>query len=260
MKRKLNLENKKFLYIFMEEFKSYFVSPIAYIVISIFLVVTGWFFFSTFFIYNQTYLRDFFSLLPIIFTFIIPAITMKLFSEEKNIGSYEILLTLPVSFIDVILGKLLAAISFVIIMLLPTLSYAICISFLGKLDWGPVIGGFIGAIFLGGAYSAIGIFTSSLTKNQIIAFILSLAICFILTFIDRILFFIPQSLIGFFNYLASGYHFQNISKGIIDFRDILYFVSIGFIACYGINLTMQETIIIVQKSNKITQIQRMPDY
>jgi len=96
----------RFIHIFKKEFKSYFVSPIAYIVISVFLLVTGWFFFATFFLFNQADLRNFFGLLPITFSFVIPAITMRLFSEELNVGSYELLLTLPVTYTDIIIGKL----------------------------------------------------------------------------------------------------------------------------------------------------------
>jgi len=167
--------------IFKKEFKTYFITPIAYIVISIFLIVTGWFFFSTFFIFNQATLRNFFGLLPITFSFVVPAITMRLFSEEFNIGSYELLLTMPVTSREVIVGKFLASVAFIAAVLLPTLTYPVTISFLGNLDWGPVWGGYIGAILLGAAFCAIGIFASSLTRNQIISFITGMAICFALT-------------------------------------------------------------------------------
>jgi len=231
---------KKALKIFYREFKGYFVSPIAYIVISIFLVITGWFFFSTFFLYNQAELRSFFDLLPITFAFIIPAITMRLFSEEFNTGSYELLLTMPVSTGDIILGKFLAALAFAAIMLLPTLSYGIFISSIGDLDIGPWLGGYIGAILLAGAFSAIGLFASSITHNQIIAFILGMAICFVLVLLDKILFFMPESILNIIEYLGADYHFQNISKGILDSRDIIYFVSISFIMLYGTNFVVQE--------------------
>ena len=225
--------------IFQKEFMAYFVSPIAYIVISIFLLVTGWFFFMVFFLYNQADLRDFFTLLPIIFSFVVPAVTMRLFSEELNIGSYEILLTLPVTSRDVILGKFLAGVAFIAAMLVPTLAYPITVSLLGQLDWGPVAGGYIGAVLLGAAFSAIGLFASSLTRNQIIAFIIGMAICFALTLIDKMLFFLPQSLLGVFEYLGADFHFQNISKGIIDSRDILYFLSVSFVGLYGAHLALE---------------------
>jgi ABC-2 type transport system permease protein len=226
--------------IFKKEFASYFVSPIAYIVMSVFLVVTGWFFFSTFFLHNQANLRNFFGLLPITLTFVIPAITMKLFSEELNVGSYEVLLTLPVTFVDVVLGKFLAALVFVATMLLPTLAYPLTVSFLGQLDWGPVAGGYIGALLLSAAFCGVGLFASSLTRNQIVAFIIAMAICFSLTIIDKMLFFLPQSLLGLLEYLGADFHFENISKGVIDSRDIVYFLSLTFASLYGAHLTMQE--------------------
>jgi ABC-2 type transport system permease protein len=227
-------------HIFKKEFRTYFVSPIAYIVISIFLLVTGWFFFSTFFLYNQASLRNFFALLPITFAFVVPAVTMRLFSEELNVGSYEILLTMPVTFQEVVLGKFLAAVVFIAAMLIPTLAYPITVSFVGELDWGPVAGGYIGAILLGAAFAAIGLFASSLTRNQIIAFIIGTAICFSLTLLDKMLFLLPQSLVGLLEYLGADFHFENISKGIIDSRDIIYFLSVSFVALYGAHLAMQQ--------------------
>ncbi|MDX2498637.1 MAG: ABC transporter permease subunit [Desulfobacterales bacterium] len=223
-----------------KEFKDYFISPIAYIVISIFLLVTGWFFFTTFFYYNQADLRNFFGLLPITFAFLIPAVTMRLFSEEMNVGSYELLITLPVTFKDVLLGKFLAGVLFVAAALLPTLAYPICIAFMGQLDWGPVAGGYLGALLLGAAFVAVGLFSSSLTRNQIIAFTVGMAICFSLTLIDKMLFFFPNSLLGVIGYLGADFHFQNIAKGIVDSRDILYFLSVVFIGLYGTHLVMQE--------------------
>lgn len=230
---------KNIRHILGKELKSYFIAPIAYIVIAIFLLVTGWFFFSTFFLYNQASLRNFFSLLPIIFSFIIPAVTMRLFSEELHIGSYEVLMTLPVTFWEVIAGKFLAALTFVMIMLLPTLSYAVTIALLGKVDLGPIVGGYIGALFLGALFSAIGLLASALTRNQIIAFIIGMSICFALTLIDKMLFFLPESLLGVLEYSGADFHFQNIAKGILDSRDILYFASASFMALYAANLVMQ---------------------
>ena len=227
-------------HVFKRELNVYFVSPIAYIVISIFLLVTGWFFFTTFFLYNQATLRNFFALLPMTFSFVVPAITMRLFSEELNVGSYEILLTLPVTFLDVVLGKFLAGLAFVSIMLLPTLAYPVTVSMLGQLDWGPVVGGYLGAVLLGASFTAIGLFASSLTRNQIIAFIVGMAICFTLTLIDKMLFFLPQGFLGILEYLGADFHFENISKGIIDSRDVLYFLSVCFVALYGTHLALQE--------------------
>ncbi len=232
---------KNTINIFKKEFNAYFVSPIAYIVISIFLLIVGWFFFSTFFLEGHVSLTKLFSLLPIMFTFIIPAITMRLFSEELNVGSYELLLTLPVRNIDVILGKFLASLSFIAVMLAPTVFYAISIGFVGELDLGPVIGGYLGAIVLGGSFSAIGIMASSLTRDQVIAFIVGMAICFSLTFIiDYVLFFLPDSFVSFFQHLSARFHFENISKGVINSRDFIYFISVSFIALYITNMVLEK--------------------
>lgn len=229
---------RQFPHILKKEFADYFVSPIAYIVIAIFLIVTGWFFFSTFFLYNQATMRNFFTLLPIIFSFVIPAVTMRLFSEETHQGSYELLLTMPVTHMDVVMGKFSAAVVVACAMLLPTLAYPVTISFMGPIDWGPVIGGYIGAILLAGAFSAIGLFASSLTDNQIIAFIIGTAVCITLALINQMLFFVPSSILGVISYIGAGIHFENISKGIIDSRDIIYFLSVIFIFLYGTYISL----------------------
>lgn len=224
----------------IKEFKDYFISPIAYIVIALFLIVTGWFFFSTFFIYGRADLRDFFALLPMTFSFFIPAITMRLFAEEKNVGSYETLLTMPVSFTHIAVGKFLAATAFAAAMLIPTLSYPLFIAAIGDLDFGPVIGGYLGAILLAGAYCSMGLFASSLTRNQIIAFIIGCALCFTLAILDRMLFFMPESLIATVQFLGANAHFTNISKGIIDSRDLLYFASVVFVFIFSTYISMKE--------------------
>ena len=231
---------KQLFQIFKRELYAYFFSPIAYIVIAIFLIVTGWFFFSTFFLFNQVSLRNFFALMPIMFSFVVPAVSMRLFSEELNIGSHELLLTMPVSIRQVVMGKYLAGTFFMVIMLLPTFSYPLTISFMGQLDWGPVVGGYVGAFMLAGSYCAVGIFASSLTRNQIIAFIIAMAICFGLTMLDKMLFFIPGALLGLFGYLGADAHFVNFTKGIIDTRDILYFASVAFVGLYGTHMVIEE--------------------
>jgi ABC-2 type transport system permease protein len=150
------------------------------------------------------------------------------------------LLTMPVTIRDVILGKFFASVALVAAMMIPTLAYPLTVSLMGQLDWGPVAGGYLGAILLGAAFCAVGLFASALTRNQIIAFIVGLAICFTLTLIDKMLYFLPRSLLGVFAYLGADYHFQNIAKGIIDTRDILYFASVCFVGLYGAYLALQQ--------------------
>jgi ABC-2 type transport system permease protein len=225
---------------FVKEFKTYFVSPIAYIVIAIFLMITGWFFFSTYFLRGQASLTYFFEMLPYMFSFIAPAITMKLFSEEYNTGSYEMLLTLPVTLPQILFAKLAAAAAFIAVMLAPTVVYALSVSWTGDLEWAPVIGGYIGALLLGVAFSSIGLFVSSLTRNQIIAFILAAGVCFGLTMLDLALFFLPGPVLDVVQFLAVRSHFESIAKGVLDSRDLIYFFSLVFISLYAAYLALCE--------------------
>lgn len=230
----------KIPYIIMKrELSAYFSSPIAYIVISAFLVFSGFFFFKDFFYLNQADMRGFFQLLPLIFTFVIPAVTMRLFSEEKQSGTLEILLTLPVTTRDAVLGKLMAGTVFSWLMLVPTLAYAVTVIVSGKPDAGPIIGGYSGALLLGAAYSAIGVFASSITKNQIVAFIAALSFSFFLWLIDKVMVYLP-SWTSMFDYLGSDYHFQNIARGIIDLRDITYFLSLIIISVLFTEKVLEE--------------------
>ena len=226
--------------IWNKEFKDYFLTPIAYILIAVFLVLTGWFFFSTFFIKDQASMRGFFDLLPLLFAFFIPALTMRLISEEISLGSYELLSTLPVRTHQIILGKFLACLCFVAVLLLPTLIYAFCIDLVGDLDWGPVVGGYVGSLLLGGAYAAIGILASSLSRNQIVAFILAAAVCFTLAFLEEMLFFVPDTLQGLVSYLGTGPHFDNAARGVLESRDVIYFLSVIFLGLYATNLVLQS--------------------
>ncbi len=213
------------LAIMKKELMTYFYTPIAYIVITAFLIVTGFFFFKDFFYFNQAEMRSFFQFLPLVLTLVVPAVTMRLFAEEIHSGTIETLMTLPVTTAEAVVGKFLAATAFVTIMLAPTLIYLATIIIVGSPDAGPIIGGYLGSILLAGAYSSVGILTSSLGRNQIIAFIGGLAACFFLWLIDKITIFLPAKL-AFIEFLGTDYHFRNISRGIIDSRDIVYFLSI----------------------------------
>lgn len=217
--------------LFKKELMHYFNSPIAYIFIGVFLVVGNWLFFQDFFIIGQTNMRPFFSLLPWMFLFLSPALTMRLWADEKKMGTIEFLLTLPVTDWQVVLAKFFSSLVFLFITLGLTITLPISVSFLGDLDWGPVLGGYIGAIFLGGAYLSLGLFISSLTKNQIIAFVLSLVGCFAIFIIGSsfVVAGSPAFLAPILNYLGMGSHFYNISKGVIDSRDIIYYLSFIFL-------------------------------
>lgn len=212
--------------IFKRELASYFSSPIAYIVTGLFLIITGVMFFTAFYLQNRASMRNLFQLLPMILSFFVPALTMRVFAEEKKSGSLETLLTLPVTEFDVVLGKFLASFAASAIMLAPTLLYLLGMFPFGRPDAGPVIGGYIGALFLCAAFSSIGVFASSITKNQIIAFFTAFIICITLTMISEFLMFLPAPIVGFLQFISANEHFTSISRGIIDTRDLIYFVTL----------------------------------
>jgi ABC-2 type transport system permease protein len=212
-------------YIFEKELRSYFNSPVAYIVIVVFLVILGWFFTSGIFLANVSSLRTVFETTPFLLLFFAPAITMRLISEEKKSGTLELLLTKPVKEYEIVLGKFLAAWVLYFFALLPTLSYYITVSLLGTLDLGPVIGGYLGLLLVGAVFLAVGVFGSSITENQVVGFIVSFLIVFVLFMLDKILFYVPATLASVLEYLSIDYHFSNIARGIIDSRDVLYYIS-----------------------------------
>lgn len=214
--------------LFKREFKAYFVSPIAYVFISIFLILTNWLFFRSFFIMGQASMRGYFGIMPWIFLFLVPAVSMRMWAEERKMGTIELLLTMPITDFQAVLGKFLASFAFICVTILLTLPLPLSIAFLGDLDFGPVWGGYLGAFLMGGAYLSIGLFISSLTENQIVAFILSVAVTFFMFSLGEpfVLFALPDFLIPLFTYLGLGAHFESISRGVIDSRDLLYYGSL----------------------------------
>lgn len=217
--------------LFKKELMSYFNSPIAYIFIGVFLVVGNWLFFKNFFLVGQDTMRDYFSLLPWIFLFLSPALTMRLWAEEKKSGTIEFLLTLPVTDWQVVLAKFFGSLAFMFIALLLTITIPISLAAIGNVDFGPIIGGYLGALLLGGSYLALGLFISSLTKNQIIAFVLGIMVCFAAFIVgaDFVLVGAPQFIAPYMAFLGLGSHFNNIAKGVIDTKDIIYYLSFIFL-------------------------------
>lgn len=214
------------LIIMRREVKSYFTSPIAYIVTGLFLIITGILFFTTFFLQNRAELRLLFGNLPVLLSFFVPALTMRIFAEERRVGSIETLMTLPVTEIDVVCGKYLASLLSTLAMLCPTLFYVITAEIFGSPDYGPIVGGYLGAVFLCASYTAIGIFATSITKNQIIAFFTGFIICIALTMLDSFLIFLPAKIVSVLSYISANAHFNSVARGIIDTRDLLYFASL----------------------------------
>lgn len=214
---------------YQRELRSYFNSPVAYVVIVVFLAIVGWFFINNLFLANVASLRLVFELVPLIFLFFVPAITMRLLAEEKKSGTLELLTTKPVRDEEIVIAKFLAAWSLLAAALVPTLLYLCTLMAIGDIDVGPVITGYVGLLLMGGAYVAVGVLASSLTENQIIAFIVGFLIVFTLFMIDKVLLYVPEAFGSTLEFLGVDYHFSNIARGVIDSRNIIYFFSvIGF--------------------------------
>lgn len=213
------------------EFKAYFLSPIAYVYLTVFLVAMSWFFFRAFFIIGQADLRVLFDTMPWVFLFFVPAVTMGAWSEERKLGTIETLFTLPVRDAEAVLAKFLAALALVALSLVLTLPIALTVAMLGNMDAGPAIGGYAGCLFLGGASIAIGLTVSALTSSQIIAFVGGVAACFVMLVIGTP--FVTGGATNLFSqalqYAGLAAHFASISRGVIDSRDLIYALSvIGF--------------------------------
>jgi ABC-2 type transport system permease protein len=215
--------------IFKKELRSYFNSAVAYVVIVVFLAIVGWMYTSSMFLINVASLRMMFELIPLVFLFVVPAITMRLLAEEKKAGTIELLTTKPLHDWEIVAGKFLAAWALIGIALIPTLIYYITIVFLGDIDNGPVIGGYLGLLLMAGVYVAVGLLASSFTENQIIAFIVGLLMMFAFFMMDKVLIFVPDFMTSIVEYLGIDFHFSNIARGVIDSRDVVYFGSVlGF--------------------------------
>ena len=221
--------------ILLREIKSFFGSPVGYLVIAIFLLLNGlflWVFEGDYNILNSGFadLTPFFTIAPWILIFLIPAVTMRSFSDERKQGTLELLLTKPLSVWQIVNGKFLGAMLLIIIAIIPTFIYVWVISGLGmpvgNIDLGSTMGSYFGLLFLIAAYSAIGIFTSTISESQIVAFILSVFLCFIFYFaFDGLATYLPGAE-NFISSLGMDSHFKSMSRGVIDTRDILYFVSL----------------------------------
>jgi ABC-2 type transport system permease protein len=208
------------------EIKAYFNSPVAYIVVTVFMLLAGYLYWSQLFLEKQTELRYYFSLTPLIFTFIVPAITMRLLAEEKGSGTLEMLITMPVRDWEVVLGKFLAGLTMLGAIVGMTFFYAITLTVLGPLDKGPVLTGYLGLLLMGGSYVAIGVMASSLTRNQIVAFILAFAISFALFIFGQVVQYAPDWLVPVLAFLSMGNHFESLSRGVIDSRDVFFYLSV----------------------------------
>jgi len=216
------------------ELRGFFATPIAYVFLVIYLIVTQGVFLYLFFLIGEADLRRFFAWQPIFMLFLIPAITMRSWAEEKKVGTMEILMTLPARDIEIVLGKFLACLAFwaaalALTVMLPWIVYRV-VAPGNTVDSGPIIGGYVSLFLLGAVYIAICLFASSLTENQIVAFIAGLAFCSVLLLIGSpvILFTVPAVLVKPFQFIGLWSNFDNVSRGVIESRNVIYYSSIIF--------------------------------
>jgi ABC-2 type transport system permease protein len=234
------------LAVFRRELKSYFLTPVAYVFIVIFLVVANWFGFGFGGLYErgQADLLPFFTFHPWLFLFLVPALSMRLWAEERRSGSIELLMTLPIEPWQAVAGKFLAAWAFTALAILLTFPIWITVNFLGDPDNGVIAASYIGSILTAGGFLAVGNFVSAMTKNQVIAFVVGVVICFLLLVagyapvIEAFSGWAPQTLVDAIASLSFLTHFESISKGVVDLRDIFYFAVLIAASLYATTLIL----------------------
>jgi len=234
-----------FLAVFKRELKSYFATPLAYVFLVIFLFFAGYLpFRQGFFEIRQADLRLFFMNLPLLFVFMVPSTAMRLWAEERKTGSIELLLTLPITVTQAVLGKFFAAWFFLAIALVLTFPMVITVCFLGDADIGLIITGYIGSLLMAGGFLAIGCFFSAVSKNQVISFVLSVVACAILVFagmpttMNYLSTFLPAGLVSAIGSMSFQAHFESIQKGVLELKDLSYFLLliVGWIAASSVML------------------------
>ncbi|MBM4154185.1 MAG: ABC transporter permease [Lentisphaerae bacterium] len=234
--------------IFKREFRAYFASPVAYVFLVFYLMLIGFltFFVSRFYEANQADLKYFFFWFPWVNLLLVPAATMRLWTEERRTGTLELLMTLPVTLPQALVGKFLAAWLFMMIGVLLTLPVVFTTIYLGSPDAGAVIGGYAGAILLSGAYVAVGTLTSAMTRNQVISFVIAFVICLFLALagwppvMEIVNKWAPGWLVNGIASLSVMPHFESLQRGVIDVRDVIYYVSVMALALFGAHLVLEN--------------------
>lgn len=221
------------------ELKSYFVSPVAYVVTALFLLIAGYLFSVILLNTNEATLRYLISNLSVIWLFITPALTMRLLAEEARTGTIELLLTNPVRDVEVVVGKYLGVLGFLLVMVAFTLYYPALLFIFGNPDRGPMIAGYLGVILQAAAFLAIGLMASSLTQNQIVAAVLTFAILLIMWLAESVANFIGSPGSDVMRYLSVNTHLQDFSRGVIDSTHIIYFISVVAAALLFTFLSLQ---------------------
>lgn len=231
--------------VFKRELKSYFTTPLAYVFLVIFLFFSGYLTFKEgFYEMRQADMSAFFMNLPLLFVFMVPSTAMRLWAEERKVGSIELLFTLPITVTQAVLGKFFAAWLFLVIALALTFPMVITVCYLGEPDIGLIITGYLGSILMAGGFLAIGCFFSAVSKNQVISFVLSVVACAVLVFagmpstLNFVSTFLPAGLVSAIENMSFQTHFESIQRGVLKFEDLSYFILliIGWIAACSIVL------------------------
>ena len=232
------------------ELKGYFATPVAYVFMVIFLFFAGYLTFNKgrFFDDRQADMQVFFSWLPLLFVFMVPATAMRLWSEERRSGSIELLLTLPITVWQAVMGKFVAGWLFLGIVLAMTFPMPLTVAYLGDPDWGVVLTGYIGSFLMAGAYLAIGCFFSALSKNQVVSFILSVVTCAILvsaglpSTLDYLAALLPKGMLNAIEAMSFQMHFDSMQRGVLEFKDLSYFILLiaGWITACGVVLNERK--------------------
>ena len=231
--------------VFKRELKSYFTTPIAYVFLVVFLFFAGYLTFKNgFFEIRQADMTAFFVNMPLLFAFLVPATAMRLWAEERKTGSIELLFTLPITVMQAVLGKFFAAWVFLLIALVLTFPMVITVFYLGQPDLGLIITGYLGSILMAGGFLAVGCFFSALSKNQVISFVLSVVACAVLVFagvpttMNYLSTFLPAGLVTAVGNMSFETHFESIQKGVLEFRDVSYFLFliVGWVAACAVVL------------------------
>ncbi len=239
-----------FYAVFKRELKSYFTTPVAYVFLVVFLFFSGYLTFKQgFFEIRQADMQVFFMNIPLLFIFLVPAVSMRLWSDERKVGSIELLFTLPITVIQAVLGKFFAAWLFLVIALALTFPMVITVSYLGDPDASLIIMGYLGSVLMAGGFLAIGCFFSAVSKNQVISFVLSVVACAILVYVgmpttlNYLSTFLPSGLVSAIGGMSLQSHFDSIQKGVLEFNDISYFILliIGWIAACSFILDERKT-------------------
>lgn len=208
-----------------KELKQMFHAPYSYVIAVILLLLTGFFFGNSYFSSGIAELRDFVSVMPFLLMFVLPALTMRLIAEERKLGTMEILATTPLTPLELVVGKYIAVCIFFSCIMLLTLYYPFVVFASGMPDTGQMLTTYAGLLLLGGMYLAAGLFASSLAENQVVAFIAGFVILFLFYLLDRVAVIVPDALGAFLIHFSAAKHFDSFSRGVLDLRDMLFFLS-----------------------------------